>query len=394
MKDKKVIKANQLLMNINPIRIIIIQDRPTQFDVPLYAQAHRNSVLDLIVYYTRVTRSDSSAIDAETAIAPQWDHLHGLVYPARFEQCAFRMWRQIVALQPDHVVICGWYPRSHALLTLLLRLSGVHIGVRSDNTLEHTHLSGVSGGLKRVVMSAWLGLFHAWHPVGTLARAYLEKLSIVQRPVFYFPYAVDVDWFSEQAAGHQIHRLSVRNKFGLAEDDYVVLGVMKWAEREDPLTLVDAFIKASSVARNMKLLLIGDGPLRPVVEKRLATDSKRLVAPGYAKYSELTLYYAISDLFVHPAQSEPYGVSVQEALACGLPVIVSDKVGAAADFLEPGRNGDRFPVGDVDGLAKLLIAYSCRQHDPAIREAALRKANEWSYRRTIEELRQCLEVKL
>ncbi|RUQ32312.1 MAG: glycosyltransferase [Candidatus Competibacteraceae bacterium] len=376
------------------IRIIIIQNRPTQFDVPLYAKVNRNSVFDLIVYYTRVACSDSSAIDPETAIAPQWDHLHGLVYQARFEQSAFLMWRQIIALEPDHVVICGWYPRSHALLTLLLRLSGVHIGVRSDNTLEHTHLSGISGGLKRVVMLAWLGLFHAWHPVGTLARAYLEKLSIVQRPVFYFPYAVDIDWFAEQAASYQMQRSSLRKKLGLAEDDYVVLGVMKWAERENPLTLVDAFIKASSVARNMKLLLVGDGPLRPVVEKRLATDPKRLVAPGYAKYSELPLYYAISDLFVHPAQSEPYGVSVQEALACGLPVIVSDKVGAAADFLEPGRNGDIFPVGDVDGLAKLLIAYSYRQHDPAIREAALRKANEWSYQRTIEEWRQCLEAKL
>lgn len=374
--------------------LIVIQDRPTQFDVPLYEKIHRNSAFDLVIYYTRVACSDSSAIDAETAIAPQWDHLHGLVYPARFEQSAFLMWRQIVALQPDHVVICGWYPRSHALLTLLLRLSGVHIGVRSDNTLEHTNLSGVSGGLKRVIMSAWLGLFHAWHPVGTLARAYLEKLSIVQRPVFYFPYAVDVDWFAEQAAGHQIHRSSVRKKFGLAEDDYVILGVMKWAEREDPLTLVDAFIKASSVARNMKLLLVGDGPLKADVEQRLAINPKRLVAPGYAKYSELPLYYAISDVLVHPAQSEPYGVSVQEALACGLPVIASDKVGAAADFLEPGRNGDLFPVGHVDDLAKLLIAYSYRQHDPAIREAALRKANEWSYRRTIEEWRRCLEAKL
>ena len=145
---------------------------------------------------------------------------------------------------------------------------------------------------------------------------------------------------------------------------------------------------------NMKLLLVGDGPLKGDVEKRLATDPKRLVAPGYAKYSELPLYYAISDLFVHPARSEPYGVSVQEALACGLPVIVSDKVGAAADFLEPGRNGDVFPAGHVDDLAQLLIAYSYRQHDPTIREAALRKANEWSYRRTIEEWRRCLEAKL
>lgn len=376
------------------MKIIIIQNRPTQFDVPLYAKIHQNSVFDLIVFYTKAACTDSSAIDSETAIIPQWDHLQGLVYKAIFEQSAFRMWWQILTLKPDHVVICGWYPRSQALLALLLRLSGVRIGVRSDNTLEHTYLCGIAGGLKRVIMSISLGLFNAWHPVGTLARAYLEKLSIVQRSVFYFPYAVDVDWFAEQAAGYLVQRLSARKKFGLAEDDYVVLGVMKWAEREDPLTLVDAILKASSIVPKIKLLLVGDGPLKADVEKRLVTDPKRLIAPGYAKYSELPLYYAISDLFVHPARSEPYGVSVQEALSCGLPVIVSDKVGAAVDFLEPGRNGDFFTVGQVDDLAELLIAYSYRQHDPTIREAALRKANEWSYQRTIEEWQRCLEANL
>lgn len=334
---------------------------------------------------------ETGALDSELGIAPQWDHIPGLVYPARFEQSVFLMWRQIVALKPDHVVICGWYPRSHALLAVLLRLNGVHIGVRSDNTLQHTSLSGVYGRLKRVVMSAWLGLFHAWHPVGTLARAYLEKLSAVQRPVYYFPYAIDVDWFAEHAARYQMQRPSLRKKFGLAEDDYVVLGVMKWAEREDPLTLVDGLLKAAAVVPNIKLLLIGDGPLKGAVEKRLMQAPQRLVAPGYAKYSELPLYYAMSDLFVHPARSEPYGVSVQEAMACGLPVIVSDKVGAAADFLEPGCNGDMFPVGDIDALAELLIAYSHRQHDPVIRETALRKANEWSYRLTIAEWQRCLE---
>ena len=115
----------------------------------------------------------------------------------------------------------------HCLL-LLLRLSGIRIGVRSDNTLEHTNLSGFYGWLKRSVMFVWLGLFHAWH-VGTLARAYVQKLSAIQRPVYYFPYAIDVDWFAENAARHHVQRSELRSQLGLAADDYVVLGVMKWA---------------------------------------------------------------------------------------------------------------------------------------------------------------------
>lgn len=372
--------------------LIIVQNRPTQFDAPLYSKIHEKTSINITLFYTEVNPELFDLVDNEIAITPQWDHLKGLYYPVYYVHSTIDLWRRIYRLRPNHVIICGWYPRQHALLALLLRLCSISIGVRSDNTLEHTNLSGIYGWLKRAAMSVWLGLFHVWHPVGTLARSYLEKLSLVQRPVFYFPYAVDVDWFFEHATQYRIKRLQWREKFGLTANDYVVLGVMKWTDREDPLTLVEALRKASAVVPDIKLLLVGDGPLRGVVEKRLAQDSKRLIAPGYVKYSELPLYFAISDLFVHPARSEPYGVSVQEAMACGLPVIVSDKVGAAADFLEPGCNGDIFPVGDFEHLAELLIVFSSRQHDPSIREAALRKANDWSYRRTIDEWRRCLEA--
>ena len=198
----------------NSKKMVVVQNRPTQFDVPLYALAHRNSEFDLTVFYTEVSPSDELLIDREINISPQWDHLLGLDYDHGFENSAFLLWRRIIALCPQHVVICGWYPRSHALLALLLRLSGVRIGVRSDNTLEHTNLSGFYGWLKRSAMYVWLGLYHAWHPVGKLARAYVQKLSAVQRPVYYFPYAIDVNWFAKNAARHHIQRSQFAEAFG------------------------------------------------------------------------------------------------------------------------------------------------------------------------------------
>lgn len=370
--------------------IVFVQNRPTQFDAPLYFLVKGLSEFKLVVFYTEFAAKSSCAFDRETNILPQWDHLKGLDYDARFERSAYRLWRNILLLQPNHVVICGWYPRSHALLTVLLRISGVSIGVRADNTLEHTKLTGIRGWLKRRVMFFWLSLFACWHPVGTLSRAYLERLSAICRPVFYFPYAIDVDWFRQQSALNRKRRDELRQQLGLAPDDYVVLGVMKWNEREDPLTLLDAILKASLQIPNIKLLLVGDGTLKSEIQRRLVSSPERLVAPGYAKYSDLPKYYALADIFVHPARSEPYGVSVQEAMACGLPVIVSDKVGAAADLLERGVNGDIFSVGDSDHLASLLAIWARLSGDDSVREAAWRKAREWSYSLTITEWQRCL----
>lgn len=371
-------------------RLVVVQNRPTQFDVPLYARIHKEGEISLTVFYTDVDPSETVTLDREMGIAPQWDHLTGVHYCAWYSGSAIRLWGQIVAIRPAHVIICGWYPRSHALLALLLRLSGIRIGVRSDNTLAHTALSGLRGRLKRTVMLRWLRVYHAWHPVGSLAHAYLAALSDQPRPVFLFRYSVPTDWFAEQAARFSLERSDLRKELAIRREDFVVLGVMKWSQREDPLTLVEAVLHAAQSIPEIKLILVGEGPLRGAIEGRIKSEAGRVIMPGYAKYSELPMYYALSDLFVHPAVSEPYGVSVQEAMSCGLPVIVSDKVGAAADLVEPGVNGDVFPVGDVAGLADRLIRYAGLRGSAEMAAASRRKAADWSYSRTLEELRRCL----
>lgn len=375
-------------------KLIIVQNRPTQFDVPFYASIHFNGHIDLSVYYTQVDTGDEESVDGELSFAPHWDHLRGLKYNAHYLRSAGKLWRSIVKEKPSYVVICGWYPRAHLILAILLRFSGIKIGVRSDNTLIHTDLRGVRGWRKRVFTGALLSLYHAWHPVGLLARNYVEKIGFLRRPVFYFPYAVDVEWFSKLAALGRSDLNTNRSVFGLTKNDYVVVGVMKWLEREDPLTLVDAVSLAAEIEPRIKLLLVGDGPLHDQIIERTAHFQGHFIMPGYAKYSELPFYYGISDLFVHPARSEPYGVSVQEAMACGLPVIASDMVGASAEFIQPGHTGDTFPVGNAKRLAELLVEWARREDRENIRNRAQQQAREWSYARTLEELSHCLNCTL
>jgi glycosyltransferase involved in cell wall biosynthesis len=76
--------------------------------------------------------------------------------------------------------------------------------------------------------------------------------------------------------------------------------------------------------------------------------------PGYIPYPELPALYAAADLFVHPAREERWGVSVQEALACGLPVVASSRVGAAFDLIQPGGNGFVYEAGDEEGLIQRI----------------------------------------
>ena len=251
------------------------------------------------------------------------------------------------------------------------------MGLRSDNTLPHSNFSGWKGLAKRVILPFWLSRYDTWHPVGTLARQYFEKMSFRKRPVFPFPYAVDVDWFEKQSADIRENKEAYRAEYGLASEHFVVLGIMKWHPREDPLTLLTAFAKMHQDHPKARLVLIGDGPLRDEVASLAEQIGKAVVLPGYQPYSSLPMFYGLSDVFVHPSIDEPWGVSIQEALACGLPVLLAEGVGSRFDLLEKAGNGWEFPDGDDGALLSRLVRLATQ---PEIRNRMSMAAAEYAHK--------------
>ena len=100
---------------------------------------------------------------------------------------------------------------------------------------------------------------------------------------------------------------------------------------------------------------------------------------GYVPYAQLPGFYAMSDVFVHAASDEPWGVSVQEALAFGLAVVVSSRVGAGRDLVVPGRNGFVYERGDAQALRACLHRALAMLDRDAVRREDERLLEQWSY---------------
>ncbi len=374
--------------------LLIVQDKPTQFDVPLYHRiAEKVRDFQLSVLYTQCDRS-APLWDPEIVQSPQWDHIqdaaydyHKLTRQQAHPKAAMAWIRKI---RPDYVLISGYFPALHRRLARLLKKQGIPIGLRSDNTLLHSHFSGWKGLAKKILLPRWLRRYDAWHPVGSLAREYLIQVAGIQKPIFPFPYAVDNDWFFERSEHYRKNLQKALAALGFPEDAFVVLGILKWHAREDPLTLIDGFIAFAQHNHQARLILVGDGPLREKVKECLAPLKDRVYLPGYVPYSQLPRWYALAQAFVHPALGEPWGVSVNEALACGVPTIASAGVGAAYDLIEEGKTGFVFPSGDAGALAQCLRKLAAFPDQEQLQTACREKMRHWHYDRTIAAFREVL----
>jgi glycosyltransferase involved in cell wall biosynthesis len=191
------------------------------------------------------------------------------------------------------------------------------------------------------------------------------------------PTAVDNGWWTDQAA--RVDRAAVRAGWNIPQNATVAVFCAKLQQWKAPLDLLEAFAQAA--VPNSYLVYAGDGPEKENLERRAAelglTGSVKFL--GFVNQSQLPSTYAASDFLVLPSLFEPFGLVVNEAMLCGLPAVVSDRVGAKFDLVRPNENGYVFPAGDVEALAGVLRQMMSDPEKRAGMSAAARRRMEtWS----------------
>src|SRR5207253_7963753 len=128
----------------------------------------------------------------------------------------------------------------------------------------------------------------------------------------------------------------------------------KLVDRKRPLDVIRA---AARTAAPTTVVVAGAGPLDAAIRQEAARLGVELTVLGFLNQTQLGRAYGIADCLALPSdRSETWGLVVNEALATGLPVVVSDAVGCAPDLVRDGETGAQFPVGDVAALARQLDA--------------------------------------
>lgn len=350
------------------MKLAFVVERPTQFEAPFYRHAAADPVHRLRVLYTD-PRLAAPVFDPELGRTVSWgfDLLAGYDYAVCPD--ARSLARELRRERHDLVIVNGYTRRLYVLAAALARTAGSPVALRLDSALFETPPPRAAA--KRVLFELYLKrMYSLFFGVGSLTLDYLRFFGVPEKRTALFPYAVDVDAFRRGSDLTPEKRAEERARRGIPENARVLLSVAKLNGREAPWDLLRAFARRYDSDR--WLVIAGDGPERAALETFVHERGlRRVLFLGYVPYPELPALYAVSDLFLHPAREERWGVSVQEALACGLPVITSSRVGAARDLIEPGGNGSTYEAGDDGELARRI--------DEALRldPAAVRKQNRW-----------------
>ncbi|MBI3475478.1 MAG: glycosyltransferase family 4 protein [Acidobacteria bacterium] len=189
---------------------------------------------------------------------------------------------------------------------------------------------------------------------GESAAAYLKTFGLAADKIFLAPNAVDVARFvrgAEQARQDQ----GVRNRLGLPQRYLLYVG--RFVRSKGVLDLLAAYATLpESTRREVGLVMAGDGEERDeLVRRSRAIQPGTVLFPGFLQRDQLPAFYALSEALVLPTHSDPWGLVVNEALACGRPVIVTDVAGCVADLVQDGENGYVVPPGAPAKLAAAMM---------------------------------------
>ena len=348
-------------------KIAVITSHPIQYQSPLFRAISQQPDIDLTVYFGCDYGSNPTKVHPGFGKAFAWDiplldgYKHVFLKNSK-ANVGVNDWRldgpelksYFESNQYDAVILFGWNKVLFWQAIWWAKKYNISLILRAESNLKHIQ-SWLTKWIKKVLFPILFKQFKAFMSIGSHNSELYLHYGVQKTAIHDAPYCVDNDFFAEGASKSAIKARQLRLSLGIPESDTVFLFMAKFVDRKRPLDLINAAVKNRECC-NFHVILVGGGELMEVCQSAITTnqlDNVHLV--GFINQTELPTYYAAADVFVLPSHYETWGLVLNEAMACGLPGIVSDTCGATQDMIIEGETGYSYPMGDVQQLAKLMM---------------------------------------
>jgi glycosyltransferase involved in cell wall biosynthesis len=351
-------------LNERVYNIGVLTTHPIQYQVPWFRKLAARPDVSLRVHYCMVP--DARQQGAGFGVAFQWDVplLGGYdhvelenVSPApsvvAFFGCDTPSIREVIRDGDfDVFIVNGWVVKSCLQALFACRRHDVPCLVRGESNLLRQR-----SWWKRLAHRLLLRQYAGVLAIGEENHRCYLAYGVSRRRIYRTPYGVDNDFFVEGCFRASGRREDFRERWSVPQAAFTFLFCGKLEPKKRPLDFLNAVrgLVTSDPSKPCHALVVGDGELRSACEALARRHDVPVSFTGFVNQTEAIEAYVAADALVLPSDGgETWGLVVNEAMACGLPVVVSDQVGCGPDLVIPGETGLIFPCGDVSGLTEAM----------------------------------------
>jgi len=344
-------------------RLAIVTTHPIQYNAPLFKLLAERKNIDIKVFYTWGESVLEKKYDPGFGKVIEWDipllegyeyeflknvskdkgshHFKGIDNP--------QIIQKINDFTPDAILIYGWSFKSH-LHVLRHYKRKIPIIFRGDSTLLN-ETNPFKSFLRKTFLN-WVYSFIDFALfVGKRNYEYYKKFGIDETKLVYAPHVVNNKFFERANLDILPSKNNYRIELNIPISSIVFLFAGKLEPTKDPQLLLDSYISAG--LNNSHLVIVGNG----ILEQRLKNKFKayhNIHFIDFQNQSKMPYIYSMADVFVLPSKGETWGLTVNEAMANGLAIIVSNKCGCAPDLVKENENGYVFNSGNKEDLTEAI----------------------------------------
>jgi glycosyltransferase involved in cell wall biosynthesis len=335
-------------------RLVILTEIISPYRIPLFNILAQHPEVDLHVIFLAETdpalrqwQIYREEIQFSYQVLPSWRKRFG-----RYNALLNRgLGRALVEAVPD-VILCGGYNYIASWQALFwARAHKIPFVLWSESNMQDIRRGYA---LVEFLKSEFLRRCIGFVVPGRSASEYLRVHKVEEAVIFIAPNAVDNDLFSAAAAVARQNETRCRAELGLPERYFLFVG--RLVREKGVFELLSAYAKLDELMRRQfGLVFVGEGSSRQQLEEEAASISPGVIRfAGFAQREQLGTYYALAEMLILPTYTDPWGLVVNEAMACGLPIVCSRVAGCAADLVREDWNGLLVPPRDVSLLANAM----------------------------------------
>jgi glycosyltransferase involved in cell wall biosynthesis len=348
------------------VRIAIFTTHPIQYQAPWFRALAEDKEVDVRIFFSYLPNKEEQGIGFGTPFDWDIDLRQGFdnvvlrnlllssTIPSFFRRIAIGIGRELRTFDPDAALIMGWQEYSLLQAFIASWMRGIPIILRGDSNALKPRPSHVAA-LHRIYLSRASAVL----ATGDANADFYIRAGMLPHQIVMARHFVDNEQFAKAADSFRDERHRIRASWGVREGALCVLFAGKLEAKKRVTDVLEALRIAGDLGIDVHGLVVGTGAEMTSARGMVTSLDLPVTFTGFLNQTEMPRAYVAADVVVLPSDyGETWGLVINEAMATGLPAIVSERVGCAGDLVVDGETGAVTPFGEPSAIARTLVAFA------------------------------------